>query len=64
MESFLRVSYEGHVLWYNGMSLNCFNVVRYGSRSFGSPPFIDHYQLKHKSSDQGQTNQLIELSYI
>ena len=33
------------------------------SRLFGSPPFIGHYQLKHKSSDQGQTNNLIESSY-
>ena len=34
------------------------------SRLFGSPPFIGHYQLKHKSSDQGQTNHLIESSYM
>ena len=34
------------------------------SRSFCGSLFIAHYQLKHKSSKQGQTNHLIESSYI
>ena len=33
-------------------------------RLFCSSPFIAHYQLKHKSSYQGQTNHLIKSSYI
>ena len=34
------------------------------SRLFRSPPFIAHYQLKHKSSNQGQTNHLTESSFM
>ena len=30
---------------------------------FCGPPFISHYQLKHKSSNRGQTNHFIESSY-
>ena len=33
------------------------------SRLFYSPSFIARDQLKHKSSNQGQTNHLIESSY-